>query len=138
MSIFGQIKRATLSSVRFMTTTMPTTQNGIRKMRILPKLDFNLTPEQVLEVTRIVLNASTKELDRIGSIAVHNCTFNNVMWPISQLECKVGTELASVNFLQYVSDDENVRKASVEATKLIDVDHINIIILCYRFLGILH
>ncbi|PJF16637.1 Neurolysin/Thimet oligopeptidase 2 domain-containing protein [Paramicrosporidium saccamoebae] len=89
-------------------------------MRILPKLNFNLKPDEILNLTRLVLEKCVTELDRVGAVPAPQCTFQNVIWPLSQLETTVRTELSAATFLQYVSPVDAVRDASVEATKLID------------------
>lgn len=90
-------------------------------MRVLPRINFNLPPEEILNLTRLVLGRCVEGLDRVGTTALSNCTFDNVIWPMAHLETVVRTELSAANFLQYVSTDAAVREASVEATKLIDV-----------------
>lgn len=105
------------------TVTVPTKSKGetIRKMNVLAKLNFKLEPKDIIDTTRLVLEGCVKELDRIGLISIEKCTFKNVIWPLVKIENTIGTELSPINFLQYVSMDEAVRNASVEANKLIDV-----------------
>lgn len=107
------MRRVTLSPM-----TLPTSPSG--PMRILPKLNFGLSATEIVSLTRTVLGQSVKELDRIGSIPHKDCSFQNVIWPMTQIETRIHTELSSASFLQYVSTDAEVRKASVEATKLMD------------------
>lgn len=89
-------------------------------MRILPKLDFSLRADQILSLTRLVIESSTKELDRIGSLRPEECTFVKAIWPLAKLETEVNTKLSTATFLQYVSPNEEIRQASVEATKILD------------------
>lgn len=90
------------------------------KMRILPKLNFAMKASELLSLTKSVLESGVRELDRIGAVSQGNCTFRNVILPLAQLEASMGTRLGAASFLQYVSSEESIRKASVEATKLID------------------
>ena len=87
----------------------------------VPKFNFKLRPDGILALTRLVLEQSVKELDRVGSIFQAPCTISNVILPLAQVENRVSTELSPVSFLQFVSADESVRSASAESQKLIDV-----------------
>lgn len=89
-------------------------------MQIPLKLNFGLKPEEILKLTQSVLEFCVKELDRVGSQPAAQCTFNSTVWPLAQLETKMNTDLAAATFLQYVSTDQAVRDASVEATRLVD------------------
>lgn len=112
MPVLGTISRKLFAS----TMTVSTLNN----MKILPKLNFNLKPDELLNLTRIVIEGCVKELDRVGAIPIPQCTFKSVIWPLSQLETTVRTELSAATFLQWVAPEEAVRNASVEATKLLD------------------
>ena len=101
--------------------TVAVNQDSKKEMRLLPKLNFKLRPEEIMNITRMVLGKCVESLDRVGAISMDACTFKSVVWPLAQTERIVGTDLSVVGFLQYVSADAAVRSASVEATKLIDV-----------------
>lgn len=120
MTILGLIKRR-WPPVGFIPISRLKMTVPVNNMQILPKLKFDVKPEEILNLTRSVLEFCVKELDRVGSLPATQCTFNNTIWPLAQLETKVGTELSAANFLQYVSTNPAIRDASVEATKLIDV-----------------
>lgn len=88
--------------------------------RALPRLRFNLSASQITENTKELLNNSRSSLDTIAKLGTAQCDYSSVIKPLALLEAEFTTEVASLNFPQYVAADKEVRDASVEATKLID------------------
>ncbi len=100
----------------------------------LPKLNFAVTAEGLLALTRETLASSVALVDRIvaafpplaAEAPSGGCTFATAVAPLARMEAHVSTVLAAAYFLQYVSTDDALRAASVEAKKLMNQYHIDL------------
>ena len=88
--------------------------------RALPRLRFDLSGAQITQQTNELLAISRATLDSIASLQADQCNLASVIKPLALFEAEFTSEVAKLNFPQYVSVDKEVRDASVEATKLID------------------
>lgn len=88
--------------------------------RALPRLRFDLSAAQIGDCTKELLKTFRDSLDNIGKLGAAECDFESVIKPLALLEAEFTSEIAKLNFPQYVSVDKEIRDASVEATKQID------------------
>jgi thimet oligopeptidase len=86
----------------------------------LPRLNFSLSALEIREQTAELLRKSRTALDSIAKIPPNEYSFPSVIKALALLESEFTTEIAKLNFPQYVSPNKEVRDACVEATKLID------------------
>ena len=86
----------------------------------LPLLRFDLSATQIRQQTSELLAKACLTLDSIASLPTNECSLALVIKPLALFEAEFTSEIAKLNFPQYVSLDKEVRDASVEATKLID------------------
>src|SRR5262245_49488754 len=84
-------------------------------------LTFDKTPLALLESTKALAGYGKKELDRIVQAARLNPSFENVIKPIALLEAKMWADGAKLSFPQYVSELKDLREASSEAKKILEV-----------------
>lgn len=87
----------------------------------IPSIKFDLKPDEILSKTKGTIERCLDQLQKIGATPAGERSFESVIWPLSQLERTIQTDLSAETFLQYVSTEEDVRNASVEATKLLNV-----------------
>ena len=112
------VKLMLLSPPRLFSSVPPTRMTAATQ--ILPKLDFTLTPEALLDRCRSSILKCRSVYDAIGALAPEQCSLESVLVPWSQAEAEFTTQTASCTFPQSVSPCPATREASIEATKLID------------------
>lgn len=92
----------------------------MQKTAVMPKLNFQLSPQQITDTTSVLISEYKQALDKLGSTPVEQCTFENILKPLAMLEGKFSTSLSSLTFPQYVHPDEQVRNACIAAQQAID------------------
>lgn len=79
---------------------------------------WNHTADQILSITHQAIKSSKELLDRIGSTPTEQCSFESVVLPLADNDL-ITSAVDVLTFYQYVSPDEGLRNAAVEADKLI-------------------
>jgi metallopeptidase MepB len=87
-----------------------------------PAPRFTHTPESILSTTHRLIASSRAIQDSIAKdVTPETATYDNVVEILARDENAMGLETSIVGFYQYVSDDKQLREASSEAEKLLNV-----------------
>lgn len=84
----------------------------------LPRLDFSLNPQQLAEQVDQAIRDYRQTVDEL--LNSNDTSFDGVMKRLALQDAQFGMACAAPGFLQHVSMDGEVRKASVEASKVLD------------------
>ncbi|MBW0518729.1 hypothetical protein O181_058444 [Austropuccinia psidii MF-1] len=83
------------------------------------------TPEQIISITNQAINSSKQKLDKIANLSHHHCNFQSVVIPLAQND--LITILAeTLTFYQYVSPNDSIRQAAIEADKLLQQHNLHL------------
>jgi len=87
-----------------------------------PAPKFTHTPESVIKETNRLIAASRQLEDQIAKdVTPETANFENVLKPLAEDENEMGLDTAILGFYQYVSINKELRDASSEAERLLDV-----------------
>lgn len=89
-------------------------------MHLIPALDFGIKASALLELAIVVLERGRQSLDVIAQVPLSSCSFENVVWPLNNIEADIWDNLGPSLFLRNVSPDAHVRCASGDANNLVD------------------
>lgn len=84
----------------------------------LSRLNFQLQPDEYIQEVVEAISHAKSTLDQLS--AAKDCSFATILVPLALMEGEFRTRTAVASFLHYVTPDEALRKASLEASKLID------------------
>ncbi|RKP06668.1 thimet oligopeptidase-like protein [Thamnocephalis sphaerospora] len=80
-------------------------------------LNFKLNQQQLSELGEAIITRSREVYDRVAAVPDAECSFDTVIRPLAELENWSAGEENVATFLQYVSDDKQVRDASMDVDK---------------------
>ncbi|XP_031561619.1 thimet oligopeptidase-like [Actinia tenebrosa] len=80
---------------------------------------WNLTPEDIAKRTDEVIERSRKVYDSVGALKPGEVTLESCLQALANNEREYSNSKAELEFLQHVSTDKEVRKASTEADRKI-------------------
>jgi hypothetical protein len=87
-----------------------------------PAPQFTHTPESILSTTHRLIDSSRTVQDSLAKdVTPETATYDNVVEILARDENAMGLETSIVGFYQYVSDSKELRDASSEAEKLLNV-----------------
>lgn len=87
-----------------------------------PAPRFTHTSKSLLERAKAIIEISRENQDAItSSVTEETATFDNVCKPTADIENEMGLDVPILTFYQYVSTDPELRNASSEAEKMLDV-----------------
>ena len=87
---------------------------------------YTHTPNTVVSVAKELIEKSRSNQDRIAKeVTPETATFDNVIKPLAEDEDEFSNESHIIGFYQYVSVDKDLRDASSEAEKLLDVSELD-------------
>jgi hypothetical protein len=91
-----------------------------------PAPQFTHTPESILSATRRLIDSSRAVQDGIAKdVTPETATFDSVVELLARDENVMGLEASIIGFYQYVSTEKELRDASSEAEKLLDVPRLS-------------
>ncbi|KAH9820636.1 metallopeptidase MepB [Melampsora americana] len=79
---------------------------------------WNHTATEIESIVKDTIEKSRKVMNQIGSLSPEDCTFDSVARPLADDDAAVANG-EMLTFYQYVSPEESVRNAAVEADKLL-------------------
>lgn len=81
----------------------------------------NLSASEILKLADRVISKSKEVHDAVASVPIDKVTYTNVILPLAELETQQFPLIQSCIFPKLVSTSEDVRKASADAERRIDV-----------------
>lgn len=88
---------------------------GDRKNEIYGLLQWDLTPDQIVEKTDVAIDEFIKDIEVIETINAEDRNFENTVLAMDNASRRVNSIIGPVTFLSQCSTDADVRKAAVEA-----------------------
>ena len=82
-------------------------------------LRFDWKPSEIGEQAKGIIERSKSELDRIGALTSVNVTPSTILYPLNDLSRDMAVKTSSIDFVQHVSANKELRDASREAEKVL-------------------
>ena len=82
-------------------------------------LKFDWAPADISGQAKHIMDHSKSVLDQIGSLSLAEVTPNNVLFALNDLSRDMAVKTSSIDFVQHVSGNKDLREASREAEKVL-------------------
>ena len=86
---------------------------------VVNHLKFDWKPCEIQTEAEEIIRYSRSVFDQIGSLAISHVTPGNIIGALNDMSRLMGIKTSSIDFVQHVSDSQEVRDASREAEKVL-------------------